>query len=49
MMDKRLNGALLAGLLAPWHPLPHISAYLSYEKAVFGFREQDDDNGVKVS
>ena len=49
MMDKRMNRALLAGLLALWHPLLPMSTSFSSEKAVFGFREQDDDSGVKVS
>lgn len=49
MMDKRLNRALPAGLLAPWHPLLPVPASFSSEKAVFGFREQDDGSGVKVS
>lgn len=49
MMDKRLNRALLAGLLSPWHPLPPISASFSSEKVVLRFREQDDDSRVKVS
>lgn len=49
MMDKRLNRALLAGLLAPWYPLPSSSASFFSEKVVFGFREQDDDSEVKVS
>lgn len=46
MMDKRLNRALPAGLLAPWHPLLPVPASFSSEKAVFGFREQDDGSGV---
>lgn len=49
MMDKRLNRALLAGLLSPWHPLPPISASFFSEKVMLRFREQDDDSGVKVS